>query len=306
MCGGSSSSWFVPYSPKRYAPVAEIPQSPDRLKLEKLVVVYITECNLDCALCFTKHDVIGRGKTIKNALLYKFLNSFLNSVEANWIVWEGVGEVLTAPAFIDALNWCTDKHPFVRHTIITNGTNMNALNRINSPGKVRLSVSLDGLKEFHDKNRGAGNFDKTIEFIRLASKMEFTQITVRTIITKENINTLPEFRKILTAIDPSIKLYLQEFVKPQKSCDYENLYVHNEMLSLLANEKNGILTEVDFGPEGSKRFCVHPDGIYNCGNTICKIGDYNDKPSVLLQKFNESKLGCNKCPNNTCGYTVER
>jgi len=273
---------------------------PERPSLKKLSIVYSTACNIDCTLCFAKHDKLGEGKTISNADLFPFLKKFLKDVSNNWIVWEGKGEVLTAPYFYDAINWCTREFPDIQHTIITNGTILNALTRFSNPEKINLSVSLDGIKESHDKNRGNGNFDKTVEFLRFASKMNFRSICVRTIVTQENLYTLPEFKSFINEINSSIKIYLQELLKPQKPCDYDSLYVPRDMIQLLANEKYGLIIEPDFNLGGSKRFCIHPDGIYNCGNNLCKVGNFSDKPVDLLRKFNESILGCNNCPNNKC------
>jgi len=303
MCNNGGRS-YIPDIPSYIDTIKDIitPKT-EPLALRKLCIVYNTACNIDCALCFADHDKIGDGKTLSNSKLFPFMKRFLKTVSNNWIVWEGKGEVLAAPYFYDAINWCTRKFPYTQHTVITNGTLSTALTRFDSPGKINLSVSLDGLKEFHDKNRGIGNFDKTVEFLRFASKMNFKSICVRTIVTQENLYALPEFRQFIIDINRDIKIYLQELLKPQKPCKYDKLYVSSDILKLLANEKYGIITEPSFGPEGSKRFCIHPDGIYNCGNNIVKIGDFNESPDKILLNFTESKLGCDRCPNNTCSNT---
>lgn len=95
-----------------------------------------------------------------------------------------------------------------RYTVIcTNGLLMNQYIELlcRFDENIELLFALEGDQESNDKLRGTGNFDKAItnikKMIALKSEDKFKgKISVHTMISNENIDTLPEFVSFLDAI----------------------------------------------------------------------------------------------------------
>lgn len=60
----------------------------------------------------------------------------------------------------------------------------------------RISVSLDGIKEAHDKVRGEGNFSKVMDRIKFLQKNHF-KFGINTVISNYNIDTIDEYLDML-------------------------------------------------------------------------------------------------------------
>ncbi len=115
--------------------------------------------------------------------------------------------------FPELVNQITKMGIFVQ--IITNGT-ANRLAEFETPNNINLIVSLDGLEEYHDSNRGIGNFHKSLTFLKDAQKLGF-HIEIFSIATAENIPHIPAFEAYLTqelGTLPAITYH------PRKNLDY--------------------------------------------------------------------------------------
>ncbi len=82
--------------------------------------------------------------------------------------------------------------------IITNGT-IDKLDEFKNPNMINLIVSIDGLRDYHDKNRGDGNFDKSIKFLLKARRLGF-HTEIFSIVTKQNIGRIEEFENYINKI----------------------------------------------------------------------------------------------------------
>ncbi len=82
--------------------------------------------------------------------------------------------------------------------IITNGT-IDKLDELRHPNLTNLIVSIDGLREYHDKNRGEGSFDKSIKFMLKARRLGF-HTEIFSIVTKQNIDRIEEFENYINHV----------------------------------------------------------------------------------------------------------
>lgn len=103
------------------------------------------------------------------------------------------GEVFALPFFTHLINTLTSRGIFIQ--TITNGT-IDKLDEIATPNLNNLIVSLDGLKEYHDSNRGEGNFAKSMAFLKRAKSLGFHS-EIFSIVTKQNYPQIDSFENFL-------------------------------------------------------------------------------------------------------------
>jgi MoaA/NifB/PqqE/SkfB family radical SAM enzyme len=158
--------------------------------LEKVVHhLYINpleKCNLRCAICYTKKT----SPILPKERIEAFVDSYDAVHKVETITFCG-GEVFTLPYFTELVNAMTARGIFVQ--IITNGT-IDKLDQLTHPNRVNLIVSIDGMKEYHDKNRGLGNFDKSLAFLQKAHALGFHS-ELFSIVTHQNYEHLDAFEK---------------------------------------------------------------------------------------------------------------
>lgn len=188
--------------------------------LSHLYINPLEKCNLRCKICYTRKTV----PILTEEEILEFVSRYEKVHKLETITFCG-GEVFALPYFPELVNKLTSskvilvspekigthpgsptdsgRTPFARMTksegifvqIITNGT-INRLSEFDNPNMVNLIVSLDGLKSYHDQNRGEGNFDKSIKFLRKAKKLGF-YTEIFSIVTKQNIQQIDWFEEYL-------------------------------------------------------------------------------------------------------------
>ncbi len=157
--------------------------------LENIYISPLELCNLNCKYCYTqkpKHilsnqQILGFIKKYNNFLEKRSYQFFDKKIKLKSIIFCG-GEVFTLPSFPRLVNNLLKKGIFI--TIITNGT-IDKLEKINDPNNCQLIVSFDGPKEIHDQNRGQGNFQKSLAFVRHALALGFP-VEIFYLITKDS------------------------------------------------------------------------------------------------------------------------
>lgn len=153
--------------------------------------VYINpleKCNLKCKICYTKKtDPILPEKDILN-----FIERYTKVHEVKIITFCG-GEVFALPYFTHMVNALTAQGIFIQ--TITNGT-IDKLSEMKNPNLNNLIVSIDGLEEYHDSNRGVGNFKKSITFLKNARELGF-HTEIFSIVTKQNYKKIDLFEAYL-------------------------------------------------------------------------------------------------------------
>lgn len=144
----------------------------------------LEKCNLRCKMCYTRKT----SPILKQEKIMGFIQRYQKVHTLQTITFCG-GEVFTLPFFPDLVNEITERDIFVQ--IITNGI-IDKLNELKKPNSINLIVSLDGLEEYHDANRGFGMFRKSIKFLKHAQKKQF-HTEIFSIVTRQNVKKRAEF-----------------------------------------------------------------------------------------------------------------
>jgi organic radical activating enzyme len=157
--------------------------------LEHLYISPLEKCNLCCKICYTAKT----SDILTPEAIVDFIHRYQQVHKLSSITFCG-GEVMLLKVFPDLVNTMTDLGIFVQ--IITNGT-ADRLEEFKTPNSIDLIVSLDGQEPYHDSNRGAGNYRKSLTFLQKAQKLGF-HYEIFSIATSENIPLIPEFEAKLT------------------------------------------------------------------------------------------------------------
>lgn len=263
--------------------------------LENIYISPLEGCNLNCRLCYTKKTA----KILENQNILNFINRYKKAINLKSIIFCG-GEVFRITNLPELINELTQIKLFV--TIITNGT-IDRLAEIKDPQNCQLLVSLDGPKKIHDKNRGEGNFQKTIDFIKKAVALGFP-VEIMFLITLESYpyrNSFPQFVNLL--INNSVKVnYLTQKI---------SFYTQNHPLA--NSQKVSGLTPsqiVDIKKNypsippknfGCFQLSLQSNGrLYGCCESPVPIGKITDSVKIIINNFKKSLQGCQKCGNKNC------
>jgi len=156
--------------------------------LHHLYINPLEKCNLKCKICYTrKTDPILKEETI-----LEFIDRYQKAYELQTVTFCG-GEVFALKYFPHLVNTLTHKGIFVQ--TITNGT-IDRLTEIENPNLNKMIVSIDGLEQYHDKNRGLGNFKKSMAFLKKAQKNGF-HTEIFSIVTRQNYSLIDQFEKYM-------------------------------------------------------------------------------------------------------------
>jgi sulfatase maturation enzyme AslB (radical SAM superfamily) len=259
--------------------------------LENIYISPLESCNLACKYCYTNKTK----NILSNQEILDFINKYQNYLTSENCHLKSIlfcgGEVFTLPDFPKLVNKLIKKDIFI--TIITNGT-IDRLEEINDPKNCQILVSLDGPKEIHDANRGSGNFDKSIEYIKHAQKLGFP-VEIMFLITKDSY------------------LYKDTF----NVFDLPKTYLTDRRLSLTNDQCLDIKLNYPTFPNkhfGCFQLSLQSDGnITGCCESSISLGKITDDPQIFISNFKKSLspcLNCQKCggctnPNYLCGYKSE-
>lgn len=164
----------------------------------KVILIELTkDCPLKCKHCYAN---AGSGDSISYELLMKICKESIKLGIDN-IRFTG-GEPFLYKDLDKIVNYLCDNN--VRIDIYTSGVInteyvyniIEKLNNVNGS----LQVSIDGLKETHEKIRGInGCFDKSIEFIKRAKELN-AKIAVAVSIINQNFEEIDQLIKLLKSI----------------------------------------------------------------------------------------------------------
>lgn len=270
--------------------------------LHHLYINPLEKCNLKCKICYTKKTA----PILKEEEILDFVLRYNETVEVKVITFCG-GEVFALSYFPHLINTLTKRGMFIQ--IITNGT-LDKLDQLKNPNMINLIVSLDGLEKYHDSNRGAGNFIKSLRFLQKGKKMGF-HIEIFSIVTRQNIQSIDAFEKYLREELGQIDITYH----PRKPMAYLNIHP----VSRIVGETEGfdfltryemkklMLTKKTFPPKnfGCYQISLVSDGtVYGCCEGFEALGKIDDLIPQLIEKL-KSKIGgpCLGCvqPGFLCG-----
>ena len=270
--------------------------------LYHLYINPLEKCNLRCKICYTRKT----SPILTEKEILDFIERYKNVHEIQTITFCG-GEVFTLPYFINLINILTAKGIFVQ--IITNAT-VNQLTEIHKPNFINLIVSIDGLKAYHDSNRGNGSFDQCIDFIKDAIKYEFHS-EIFSIITKQNLMKIDMFETYIRKKFGDILITYH----PRKPVSYlsnnpiSNVVGHVKGFDFLSFQEliQLMKTKKTFPPKdlGCYQISLASDGaIYGCCESYQPIGKITDSIENLItslkSRIDSTCFGCVQ-PTFMCG-----
>ena len=287
--------------------------------LESIYISPLESCNLACKYCYTHKttdilsnqqilDFIDRYNnflkensadaffsSIQRAthigrLEKKRVKEFSNNIKLRSIILCG-GEVFLLPDFTQLVNTLTDKDIFV--TIITNGT-IDRLQEIKKPDSCQILVSLDGPKDIHDQNRGSGNFDKSIKYIKHAQELGFP-VGIMFLVTKDSY--------------PFKDSFLPSLYKLYNLKNLELTYLTDRKMSLTNDQCLDIKLHYPTFPDrnfGCYQLSLQSNSnITGCCESSISLGKITEKPQIYVSKFIDSLLKCSNCEISTLNDSLK-
>ncbi len=199
------------------------------------------------------------------------------------------GEVFALTYIPQLINLLTQKGIFIQ--VITNGT-IDRLNEFTSPNLINLIVSLDGLPEYHDRNRGEGNFNKSLLFLQRAQSLGF-HTDVFSILTRQNLDEIDAFEAYLAKQLDRMPVVTYHPRKPPQ-------YLESHPISNIIGETEGFdfLSQAEmievmmnrnvFPPKdlGCYQIALVSDGsVYGCCEGTVPIGRIDDPIEDITSKL---------------------
>ena len=159
----------------------------------KISINITKKCNLRCIQCFSNSGVI-KEKELTTKDFYKLFDD-MNKYGTFYICLGG-GEPFTRPDILDILKYGKKKQLAI--SIVSNGLLLTKeiLEKLNELDLDYLWISFEGLKENHERLRGAGTFEKTLKALELLKKYYKGKTALRMSINKYNIDEVEDLVKI--------------------------------------------------------------------------------------------------------------
>lgn len=172
----------------------------------QVYITYGADCNLRCKLCFV--DFKKKPANASDDSLVDFIGRLHDhDARLEYVYWCGNGELFYDTGFTSLLNRVAERFPRLRHCLLTNGTHVEALAQVGCWDKIdEVRVSIDGLRDQHDWNRGRGTFDKSVRFVRtLVDVYGFTKISIKVLVRHQALKDLAAIPAFFRAIHPDIQ-----------------------------------------------------------------------------------------------------
>ncbi|MGH3824095.1 MAG: radical SAM protein [Pseudonocardiaceae bacterium] len=167
----------------------------------RIILDTTRRCQLSCWYCHSSSGPDYRGAVLDPAAIPAILDA-ADRLRAFDITITG-GEPTLWPGLVPLLG-SSHQLRFASLQLITNGlaTSPRVLRAIESSALTRICVSLDGVSDVHDTNRGAGNFKRTVHGIKQLRTVH-DNLTVISVIDATNHTRWPELTRALADLGVS-------------------------------------------------------------------------------------------------------
>lgn len=267
-----------------------------KIMLQHLYINPLERCNLNCKICYT-HKTLH---ILSEEEILSFVSEYKKIMDLKVITFCG-GEVFTLSYFTRLVNLLTNQGLFIQ--IITNGT-VDKLSEISNPNLVNLIVSIDGVQKYHDTNRGSGNFNKSIAFLKKAQLMKF-HTEIFSIVTQQNYQSVDLFELSMQKKFHQIPITYH----PRKPLSYLNNHPHSNYIGVTKNfdfldfhsTSQLLKSKITFPPKelGCFQISLLSNGtIYGCCEGITPIG----KITTPIRQVIDSLIKNVKGPCKGCSY----
>lgn len=163
--------------------------NPPKPTLRYLEIQLTNKCNLKCLHCYQGDK---NNDEIPLTQLKKILKEFIK-IQGIRLILSG-GEPLLYARFKE-LNRYLKGYP-ARVILLTNGTMLDKFD-VSKWNIDEVQISLDGIEHGHDFIRGKGTFKKVISGIEKLKKDSNIDISIATMIHKENLNEFKKMRALI-------------------------------------------------------------------------------------------------------------
>ncbi len=266
--------------------------------LKHLYINPLEICNLNCKICYTKKTKA----VLSNLEILDFIHRYQAVQKLESVTFCG-GEVFLLRDFPALINELTAQDLFIQ--IISNGT-IDRLAEIKQPNMVNLIISLDGLENYHDQNRGQGNFAKSMCLLKKALELGFHG-EVFSIVTRENLASIPEFEKTLTK---QLGQRIDITYHPRKPISYLKNHPISNILGQVANFNFLSPDELKFLFKNKSTFpsqnlgcyqiaLMSDQKVYACCEGIRPLGNIKTDSKILIENF-KNRLSQAKCTAHCC------
>ncbi len=162
------------------------------------------KCNLRCIQCFSDSGNL-KDKELTTKDMYNLFDSMVEN--GTFFICLGGGEPFTRTDLFDILEYGKEKQLAV--SIVTNGLLLTKeiIERLNNLDVDYLWVSFEGMKDNHEKLRGKGTFDKTINALKLLKEYYKGRTALRMSINKYNIDEVGDLLEIAEKYDIDLVRY---------------------------------------------------------------------------------------------------
>jgi hypothetical protein len=275
-----------------------------------------TVCNLHCKMCYTNVINGPERRVVESDKVLSFVRRFATASEPPLaIYWCGTGEVFLHKEFPQIVNTLQSEFgPRIEQTIQTNGT-IRRLDEIDCLSELHFRVSIDGSRQFHEWHRGENTYDKTLDFCREAVDLGCRSMTIRALLTRDNIGDLVAFEEELKArIGPSVILLVSipytnstlrlvrigaPGINPNDIDDHSALS-ESEARELL-DQLYGGRFQLDVTPEAVDNYLsLTPYGVHTCCHGIVRIGDAAEDIGTLNERLVQAEDDCLSCAMFPC------
>lgn len=298
----------------------------------EFVIAPTLACNFRCVYCFENpRQGCMTKETQKNVLKFIFRKTQSDENKRIHIIWFG-GEPLLYPDIVikmnsEIYNYCKANGKELKSDIITNGylLSKELLDKFEECHIHHFQITLDGVKEIHDKRRmkldGSGTFNKIYENLRLFKDYKFS-VSIRANVDKNNISSFNQLEKALNLLDnnclecsPALvevsERHLEDIIDNcyvnEDGMDYYygNQYIKKYYSSQKASDYGLRLFFCE--AEHYHSFAIDELGnVYKCWNSLgvdkdilCTVTDTEYNPEILSNYFARdpfSEEDCKDCP----------
>jgi len=165
-------------------------------------------CNLRCKFCFN-----NSGKPRKNELTTKEIIASLHSLREDNVIdlrFTG-GEITCHPGWFEILRVAKDLGFVVSCNTNATFTSPEIVKKLASLNLDQITISVDGTEEHHDKNRGDGNYKRTIKNLELLYKLG-ARLRINTLLSRLTIKDLEPLLKITSKYIDEINFFPIRFI----------------------------------------------------------------------------------------------
>ncbi len=290
---------------------------PVRILPQFLYLEPTSVCNLHCKMCYT-NVINGSNRRVSDKeQVLDFVQRFVAVAPPPVTVyWCGTGEAFLHPQFPEMVNRLLDAYTDdqLQQIIQTNGT-VRRFKEFTSLARLDFRVSIDGTREFHDWHRGPGTYDKSVNFCREAVDLGCKAMTVRTLLTRDNILTLDQLHdELVERVGPNVQLLLTVPYKNdslrlvrnsalsinQQDIDDATAIGRDEAAQILI-ERYGGRFELDETPEAVDNYLsLNTYGVHSCCHGIINLGGPELDIQTLQQRLADSEIDCHACAMFPC------